>query len=396
MRQISEEIDFVVGNPDILSNISTIPAMRIFDDRIITFLNSLSGDILKSGTAKKYSDAVTFAFWCRKANLLSLKKQYDGNGRLGKGLAFQVSPSNVPLNFAYSMAASMLSGNANIIRLPSKAFEQTELLCEIIAAMFCKNEFSYMAERLCLIKYAYNKEITDALCSICTSRVIWGGDATVSEIRKSPIPPRANEITFPDRYSICVIDADKYLAESDKAETARGFYNDTYLYDQNACTSPRIIFWFGTEIEAAKDVFWASLRKLLDKYELLPVQTVNKLSTFFAYAANSDCNLSKQDDYKIMRVNINNINADISDFLENSGYFYESDINALEDILPVCGRRCQTLSYIGFNAGELREFIVKNSPFGIDRIVPVGKTMDFSLIWDGHDLIRELSRVVEI
>ena len=32
---------------------------------------------------------------------------------------------------------------------------------------------------------------------------------------------------------------------------------------------------------------------------------------------------------------------------------------------------------------------------GIDRIVPVGKAMDIGVFWDGHDLVRELSRIVK-
>jgi hypothetical protein len=35
-------------------------------------------------------------------------------------------------------------------------------------------------------------------------------------------------------------------------------------------------------------------------------------------------------------------------------------------------------------------------PVGIDRIVPMGKAMDFALIWDGYDLIRQMSRRVTI
>jgi len=396
MRQVFERVEFLVGSSDVLSGISDIPAMRVFDDRTISFLSALSGKILKSGTANRYPDVVTFAFWCRKANLLLLRKQFDADARLGRGVAFHISPSNVPLNFAYSMAAGMLSGSANIIRLPSKEFEQTKILCDIIVALLRENRFDCIAERLCLVKYPHDKEVTDALSAICSTRVIWGGDTTISEIRKSPLPPRANDITFADRYSICVINADMYLAECDKTRTAQGFYNDTYLSDQNACTSPRILVWFGNEIEKAKEVFWASLYKQLDRYEMLPIQVVDKLSTFFAYAANSDCNLVKQDDYKIVRVSIKRIDKSITDYLENSGFFYEYDAAVLEDILPVCGRRCQTLSYIGFDSKELRDLIMENSPHGIDRIVPIGKTMDFSLIWDGHDLIRELSRVVAI
>ena len=33
---------------------------------------------------------------------------------------------------------------------------------------------------------------------------------------------------------------------------------------------------------------------------------------------------------------------------------------------------------------------------GIDRVVPVGKTMDFDLIWDGYNLVERLTRVIRI
>ena len=45
---------------------------------------------------------------------------------------------------------------------------------------------------------------------------------------------------------------------------------------------------------------------------------------------------------------------------------------------------------------ELKEFSDQSGMVGIDRIVPIGATMDFSLIWDGHNLINTLSREVEI
>lgn len=44
---------------------------------------------------------------------------------------------------------------------------------------------------------------------------------------------------------MAVIDAIEYnrLDEKEKLKTARKFYNDTYLTDQNACTSPKIVVW---------------------------------------------------------------------------------------------------------------------------------------------------------
>jgi len=33
---------------------------------------------------------------------------------------------------------------------------------------------------------------------------------------------------------------------------------------------------------------------------------------------------------------------------------------------------------------------------GIDRIVPIGHSLDFNAIWDGYDLVEQFSRKVTI
>jgi hypothetical protein len=394
MQQVFEPIHFVVGDAEILVRMPKLASKPLFDQAVVGFLSALSSALLKSTDANSFPDAVTFAFWCRRSNIMSLSKLYEESNRLGRGVVLHIAPSNVPLNFAYSMVVGMLAGNANIVRLPSKDFPQTTIVCREIAELLLKPEFSQIAEKLCLIRYPHNIEITDALSKICQSRVIWGGDSTVAEIRRSPLPARANEITFPDRYSLCVIDSDIYLKDYDKTKTARDFYNDTYLTDQNACTSPRIVIWLGSQREQAKQVFWNELQSLLRDYDLQPVQTVNKLTTFLRYAADSKCMLSRENDYKLLRIDVTCLDRKLLDNLENSGYFYEYDADSLDEILPLCHNKCQTLSYIGLCATSIRDFILKNAPAGIDRIVPTGRTMDFSLIWDGQDLIRGLSRVV--
>ena len=47
------------------------------------------------------------------------------------------------------------------------------------------------------------------------------------------------------------------------------------------------------------------------------------------------------------------------------------------------------------SSSKVAASLVPHAPRGVDRIVPVGRTLDFALVWDGHDLIRELSRVVD-
>ena len=56
----------------------------------------------------------------------------------------------------------------------------------------------------------------------------------------------------------------------------------------------------------------------------------------------------------------------------------------------------QTLTYLGFQKEELEDFVIKNRLSGIDRIVPVGQALDIDIIWDGYDLAKSLSRIIDV
>ena len=47
----------------------------------------------------------------------------------------------------------------------------------------------------------------------------------------------------------------------------KNFYNDTYLIDQNACTSPHLIIWYGDKekIKTAKSIFWSKFHKIIKR-----------------------------------------------------------------------------------------------------------------------------------
>lgn len=78
---------------------------------------------------KEYFDIATFRFWRRKSALLREKEKYDDlSFRLGKGIVFHSTPSNVPVNFSFSFASGLLAGNANIVRLPAKDFDQVKII----------------------------------------------------------------------------------------------------------------------------------------------------------------------------------------------------------------------------------------------------------------------------
>ena len=246
-----------------------------------------------------------------------------------------------------------------------------------------------------IVKYAHNREISDYLSSLTDVRVIWGGDATISEIRKSPLPPRAREITFADRYSLAVIDSDYYLEKEDAKKIAQGFYNDTYMTDQNACTSPKIVIWTGNFIYEAKRRFWNALYELAEKeYEIQPVQAVDKLVKMYLAASECGCRQVKEFDNRMVRVELQKLQPSILEYLGNSGYFYEYDCDNIMELADIISDKCQTVGYIGEK--EFIRPLLEAGLDGIDRVVPVGKTMDFDFIWDGYNLFAEMTRLISL
>jgi hypothetical protein len=396
MQQNFNDIKFLFSYRSKLENVRDLSSNEIFSDNAIDFLNTLSNELIKSPIVRQFSDVATFAFFCRKANLLALKKKQPENIiRLGRGVVFHVAPSNVPVNFAYSMVAGILSGNINIVRVPSKSFEQVEIICNAINKIVSFSQFEDIINRLLLVRYDKQSSATSYFSSICDVRVIWGGDDTIAQIRKSTIPARAYDVTFADRYSIAAINADKFINEQNTARVAENFYNDTYLFDQNACSAPRLVIWTGDEknISQAKEMFWSALQLRIEKYVLSPILSVDKLSALYLQCQD-DIEIIREIpvDNKLWRIKLSELSVDIDKNRCAGGYFIEYDASTLNELKKIVNRKYQTLAYYGYDKEELSKLVLEMKFNGIDRIVPIGKTTDFSLIWDGYDLVNALSR----
>ena len=396
MQQPFECVTYALGSRAREAQMQDVRPLPIFSAEAYNFLSALSTRILADAEAKSYPDVVTLGFWCRPASLRHMAAQYESEtNRLGRGITFHLAPSNVAVNFAYSCLAAFLAGNASIVRLPSKDFPQIQILCRLFSETLV--EFSALAPYFLFVRYGHEQEVTGRYSAMCQTRIIWGGDRTIGEVRRAPLPPRANEITFADRYSLSVIDADAYLAAEDKARIAQAFYNDTYLSDQNACTAPHFIVWMGRNVTEAQRVFWAELHGLVrTRYTLQAVQAVDKLTQLYRLGAQFDARQIEMPDQLITRVRVDALHEDLPVYRAGSGFFIEYEARKFAEIHPLCASSCQTLSYYGMDEESLLQEVLAMRPAGIDRIVPMGHTMDFALIWDGVDLIRSMSRVVSI
>ena len=103
---------------------------------------------------------------------------------------------------------------------------------------------------------------------------------------------------------------------------------------------------------------------------------------------------NKKDNY-LYRIEIDDLNEDVMQYKDGGGYFFEYSANSLEEIVPILGKICQTVAVLGIEKEDIQKLVHKFGVRGVDRIVPVGKTMELSFRWDGYDMIETMSRIVD-
>jgi len=376
-----------------------------FTEILVDFVNDISKSILKDKDFKEHPEILALAFWMRKSHIQKLKvhfSQLQGEKIfLGRGVIFHLAPSNVDTIFVYSWLISLLVGNSNIVRLSAKKNLQTELLLDTINSILAQKKYSILCERVLILQYGHEDEITKKLSLMADTRVIWGGDQTIEHIRMLPIKATATELTFADKFSFALIKSDELLKEQNLQRLIRNFYNDAFSFSQMACSSIRLIAWVGTEKDnhKAKKIFWKALGSYtLQKAptEITPADIVNKLVAECSIAIESPIKIEKNSNPYINKINISRLTEVKEDLHCGTGLFYELETNDLISIFQDINKKHQTVSHYGFNPEELKQAIYKTLPSGIDRIVPIGKSLEFSHIWDGTDLLQSFCREVDL
>jgi len=389
-----DNIYFLVGNKNFKKE-----SYEPFNSTICNFLEELSAHLFNSKISKNYTDIKTLAFFCRKKNILNLKKKnFNQNNRKGLGLLFHITPSNIPTNFAYSLIFGLLSGNKNVVKVPSKVFPQVEIICNAINNALKK--FNSLKNFIKIVRYSDNEDFTKKLSLMCDGRLIWGGNNTINKIRKHPIKEISRDISFADRNSFCIFNSDSLFEISNKKlnEIALKFYNDTFLVDQNACSSPHIIFWLGKNNLEKRKKFWTIFNKIVDsKYKLDHSAVFYKQDRLFSdFITKNNIKNFRYYGNSIYCVELNQKKTDPSKLISRWGYFYEVEITKLEDLSKFSNIFTQTLTYFGFEKKDFNKLIKIKNLNGIDRIVPIGQALDISLNWDGYDIICMLSKVIDI
>ncbi len=388
-----KNVNYILGSEEIDKS-----PMSVYADEVCAFIAEVSAKLMQSPLVRQYPDLSALAFWGRKKNIEKLKNDFgDRFGWLGRGLCFHIAPSNVPINFAFTYLFGLLAGNANIVRLPSKEFPQVEAMCQVFKEVL-KN-YPEIEKRTAFVKYPRDDEITAEFCKRADVRMIWGGDETIASIKQMPAKPRCIDVAFADRYSLAIINGGSILSASEDEirKLAEAFYNDTYLMDQNACSSPQVVLWEKDSVKA-RDIFWKAVYNVAkQKYVLQDASAVDKYTLMCEEAINNP-NFAGclREENLLYREELSRLDEDIINHRGKSGYFYEYALQDLDELCKVVTEKFQTITYFGVDVKILYDRLIATNVRGVDRIVPIGKAMDIDVIWDGFDLVRVVARKIRV
>jgi hypothetical protein len=378
-----------------------------FSSIALKFVDCFSKTILKEDSLKRYPDLVSLGFWMRQSNIKKLESEFKEKQQISKrlivkapvGTVIHFAPSNVDTIFIYSLFLSFLLGNKNIVRVSSKPSEQRDILVNLINRILDQPEFSVIKNDICIVNYLHSKEISGYLSQKADLRVIWGGDDTVKEISSIPLLATANEIKFANKYSIALIDSNS-LSGLNPAEfelLITNFVNDSFWFSQQGCSSPRSVYWLNSldnlnEIEKFWEAIAAKAKKLFPDL-IIAADIVNKIVA-------SNMMVANHEGYKIisnteMLTRVKGLGGKVhNDFREHhcgNGLFIEEYISSICDLIEIIDRKTQTITYFGISIEKLQNEFTLNSIFP-DRVVPLGKSLDFSTVWDGYDLLESMTR----
>ncbi|QRP45854.1 acyl-CoA reductase [Amycolatopsis sp. FDAARGOS 1241] len=381
--------------------------LTVGDPRVVEFVTKFARKLLAPALARRFPELASLGFFLRKGELAKALSTLDTTGdalRFPRGLVFHVPPANVDTIFVYSWALSALAGNTNVVRVSSRSAGAAEAVLEALNAAL-DDVSPQVAQTIRatqrMVTYDRSDEISGALSLAADLRVIWGGDASVAALRKYPLAPHARDLTFPDRSSFAVASVRGWqqATPEQRRTAAEGFYNDSYWFDQAACSSPRTVFWVGDAegARAAGAEFRALLAAVLEAKQHVtePAMAVQKRVSAYGAAVDGLASAISFEGNSLATLELTDPTVMPREWL-GAGTFANARVASLTELVPIVLRKDQTVSQFGFTRAELVSFVTELAGRGVDRVVPFGSALTFAGVWDGYDLLAEFSRLVTV
>lgn len=349
---------------------------------ICDFVAALSTRLQQEG--RRYPDLAALGFWLRPRNIDEQRKRMAG--RMPLGMVFHLVPSNVPTVAFYSWLMALLTGNSSVVRLSSRIDPMQEAMLAILNELFQQPGWRPVAERTRFVRYGHDEGITAWLSDRCRLRIVWGGDETIRRVRAIPLSPNAQEVVFPDRRSMAVLDSRWLagLAPERLQQVLSALQQDCTRFNQQACASPTTLCWLE---EPDNDLRRHVLEAVFAPFAQDPALAMERL-------INSQQNAAMAGEMQLSTLpGVTLLTPATSLRLPHIGGGTVAEFVA-DNLIELLKQPwdMQTCVWVGEQKAQCEAALVEATACRIDRVVAPGQALAFEWHWDGLDMLRVCSR----
>lgn len=354
-------------------------------DELIEAVHGLSSFLLKHTDAKAFPEIIALGFWARQRNIRQIAAQQSFVESKRPAKVFHIGPANVDTVYFYSFLLSFLSANQNIVRISNRSGAAVYELLRLLQGFLQQHPDSLLGKRVSVLEYpADQEEVTQALSAWADMRVIWGGDDSIQAINR--IAPHVNQLNFPDRYSIALL----RVENEDQVEKAvEGMCKDLLPFRQQACSSPKAIFWLKTP-KVLQSAFFNNLNKAIAKsvngFDMR--DQVEQFVDCQRIAIVNQVTVLSLEHSQLTHLELMQIPSDVFNSHSGHGLILSTDIDTPES-LPFADK-LQTIAVFNIPVFMQDDLIANHY---VKRVVPLGEALSFHHIWDGVDLCQAFGKL---
>lgn len=361
--------------------------------------------------------------WWRASQLKGvLRHEFGGDGSLGPldfcevieerpwvpvGTVLHWPAANVPIQPFLSLTSGLLSGNRNIVRVPSGL---ADFVGAVLAA--APEALAPVLERVLFVAFPSDRHDLACVCAVRSdAAMIWGGHEAAASVRSLPFPHWARLQVFGPRISAAMVLLDEpTLAQPMELQRlCRRIARETWQFDQQACSSPLALYLQVTEGAAknaggdrtlAEQVFVRFLAQAFEEEERAhPRLVLDSRTSVDITIARTNWLLDEPDAKAVFptgpawSILYGGAPDRIPEPIHGKTLHVVSS-NNLETIASRLDSGTQTIG-IWIHDSTLEAKIARIAlARGVDRVVRLGLMHVFNTPWDGHELVRPLCRKV--
>jgi len=303
---------------------------------------------------------------------------------------------NVAIQPILSMTCALLGGNAALVRVPHGLMDVMQLLMEKLVET---DAGELLTPRIFMAGFDHDRhDLQEAMARVVDGAMIWGGEGAVLQIRALPFPHWARLAVFGPRISVAAMDAGAWANSDESASWCRRIARDVWQFDQQACSSPQVLFLERGNGDSITNFLTVLQRAFENENEAHPRRAIAAALTSAICHARASWLVNDPTHQAVFPMGpdwtlLVGRGSDLPQPVQGRTLTV-LEVDNLLDAFSKFDGNVQTLGLGIADPEKERKLVSLAGNRGVDRIVKLGQMHVFVPPWDGLDLIRPMVRMV--